>query len=216
MHISSALLGGLLLGFFMAISVGPTLFAILRYSLNHSYKAGLAFVFGVSISDLLFVSIANIATPILEWFHHYSKLLSYCAAILLIIVGAVGFIKKHKPKKPKIGLISVSRSQYFRIWLTGFLINTINPALALQWILAATGLAKENTIIRITFFGSCLALVLSIDLLKVYLADAIRRKLTLRRIMYLQRISALCILIFGVVLLALTILHIEFKPPSTR
>jgi threonine/homoserine/homoserine lactone efflux protein len=61
MHAVDAIIKGVLVGLFMAISVGPTLFAIIKYSLNFSYKAGLAFVLGVSVSDALYVIIANIA-----------------------------------------------------------------------------------------------------------------------------------------------------------
>lgn len=213
MHLSSAVLGGLLLGLFMAISVGPTLFAVLRYSLNHSYKAGLAFVFGVSLSDIIFVTVANVATPWLQWLHQFERTLSYGASVVLIVVGLVGFLKKYTPKKPSTGIVTVSSSQYFKIWLSGFLINTLNPALIFQWIVAATGLAKETDLYRFVFFGCCLGLVLGVDMLKVLLADNIRRKLTLRRIMYLQKISALCILGFGIALLVLTIFNIELKTP---
>jgi threonine/homoserine/homoserine lactone efflux protein len=214
MHWSSALLGGLLLGMFMAISVGPTLFAVLRYSLNHSYKAGLAFVLGVSVSDILFVTVANVATPWLQWLHQFARPLSYGAAVLLMAIGLFGIFKKFHPKRPSAKLITVSGSQYVKIWLSGFLINTLNPALIFQWIAAATGLAAEETLYRIVFFGSCLGLVLSIDILKVFLADSIRRKLTLRRIMYLQKISAFCLLAFGIGILILTILNIELKTPG--
>ena len=73
MTLISAILGGLLLGLFMAISVGPTLFAIMKYSLNHSYKTGLAFVLGVSISDIMYVTIANLAAPWLDFIYKYEK-----------------------------------------------------------------------------------------------------------------------------------------------
>jgi len=216
MHLSSAVFGGLLLGMFMAISVGPTLFAVLKYSLNHSYKAGLAFVLGVSLSDIIFVTVANVATPWLQWLHQFSRTLSYGASALLIGVGLFGLLKKHKPTAPSTAIVTASGALYFKIWLSGFLINTLNPALIFQWIAAATGLAAETDIYRFVFFGTCLGLVLGVDMLKVMLADSIRRKLTQRRIMYLQKVSAFCILGFGVALLGMTIFNIELKTPGTH
>lgn len=216
MHLSSALIGGLLLGMFMAISVGPTLFAVLRYSLNHSYKAGLAFVLGVSLSDIIFVTIANVATPWLQWLHQFARPLAYSASALLIIAGLVGAIKKHKPKKDTEQILKVSNAKYFRIWLSGFFINALNPALIFQWIIAAAGMAAETDMYRFVFFGSCLGLVLTLDLLKVFLADKIRRRLTIKRIMILQRISAIMIFAFGIGLLVLTVMNIELKPPNTN
>ncbi len=214
MHLSSAVVGGLILGLFMAISVGPTLFAVLRYSLNHSYKAGLSFVLGVSVSDILFVTVANVATPWLQWLHQFSRSLSYGAAVLLLSVGLVGLIRKYKPTKPSTTIVQANGALYFKIWFSGFLINTLNPALIFQWIAAATGLAKETDLYRFIFFGTCLSLVLGVDVLKVMLADNIRRKLTLRRIMYLQKFSAFMIFAFGVGLLVMAIMNIELKTPG--
>ena len=44
-----AIIKGILVGLFMAISVGPTLFAVIKYSLSYTYRAGLAFVLGLSL-----------------------------------------------------------------------------------------------------------------------------------------------------------------------
>jgi len=200
----------------MAISVGPTLFAVLKYSVNHSYKAGLAFVLGVSISDILFITVANMASPWLEWLHHYERTMKYGFSGLLIAVGAYGLFKKYKPQRPAARVLSISGALYVKIFLSGFFMNTFNPALVLQWVAVATAMAKEAATYRLVFFSSCLGLVLGIDILKVFLADVIRRRLTLRRTMYLNRISALFILGFGVVILALAIFDIELKAPNLK
>ena len=62
-------------------------------------------------------------------------------------------------------------------------------------------------------FTVCLVLVLGIDFCKVFLADAIRRKLTLRRVMYMQKASSVIILTFGAALFLTTYfdLHINQK-----
>lgn len=216
MQLSGAIIGGLSLGLFMAISVGPTLFAIIRYSLNHSYKAGVAFVLGVSASDIMYVTIANLATPWLQWFHRYARELSYTAAFALMIWGGIGLLRKYKPQRPSTRKVAINKSKYFKIWGSGFLLNTLNPALVLQWIIAATATAAETGFYRFIFFGCCLGLVLGVDVLKVLLADSIRRKLTLRKIMYLQKFSSLCLLLFGIGILILTILNIELKNPAEK
>lgn len=214
MALHSAVIGGLSLGMFMAISVGPTLFAVIRYSLNHSYKAGLAFVLGVSVSDILYVSVANLATPWLQWFHRYAREISIGAGLVLIAAGLIGMLKKYKPQRPSIKSSAIKKGQYFRIWGSGFLINTLNPALMLQWIVAATAVAAESALYRFIFFGCCLTLVLGVDALKVVLADNIRRRLTLRKIMYLQRFSAFCLFGFGVAILCLALFNIELTAPT--
>ena len=49
-----------------------------------------------------------------------------------------------------------------------------------------------------------------IDFLKVLLADSIRKRLTLRIVMYLNRISAAILLVFGAAIIIITLLNIDF------
>lgn len=210
MNFSEAIIKGILLGLFMAISVGPTLFAVIRYSMHHSYKAGVAFILGVSFSDILYITLANIASSWLEFLEDHQDAVGYIGSGLFIIMGLVALLKKYKPKRPRQGkALAISRSVYFKIWGTGFLMNALNPAVILLWLGATISVAGTHLPYRIVFFGTCLGIVLGFDFLKVLLADVIRRQLTLRRIMYLNKISAVLILIFGFVLFAKVYFHIS-------
>ncbi|OJW84931.1 MAG: hypothetical protein BGO69_10325 [Bacteroidetes bacterium 46-16] len=212
-HLIDAVVKGVLLGLFMAISVGPTLFAILKYSLNHSYKAGIAFVLGVSVSDIMYVTLANVAASWLEVLAGYERYIAYGASVVLIIVGIIGTFKKIKPKRPSSTPVTITGGHYFRIWGSGFILNTVNPGLIFSWLTAVTATANTSSTYRFVLFGTCLSLILGIDFLKVFLADSIRRKLTIRRIIFLQRLSAAIILTIGIALLVSTLLKIQFKPP---
>lgn len=214
MHLIDAVVKGLLLGLFMAISVGPTLFAVLKFSLNHSYKAGIAFILGVSVSDIMYVTIANVAASWLEAMSTYERSIAYGGAVILIIVGLSGLLGKYKPKRPSGKQISISNAHLWRIWASGFLINTINPGVIITWLAAVTATANTTSLYRVVLFGCCLGLILSVDVCKVFLADAIRRRLTIRRIMYLHKISAACILFIGLALLISTAFNIQFKKPE--
>ena len=216
MHFWSAVINGLGLGLFLAISVGPTLFAVIKYSVNHSYKAGIAFVLGVSISDIMYVTIANVAAQWLEMLNEHERTIAYGGSILLIGMGLYGLLDKYKPKRPNTKTVSITNAHYFKIWSSGFLINTINPGVIITWLAAVTATANTTVSYRIVFFGCCLGLILGIDFCKVFLADNIRRKLTLRRILYLHRISAACIFTIGLVLLVSTAFNIHFKKPEQK
>lgn len=203
------ILRGILLGLFVAISVGPTLFAVIRYSMHHTYKAGIAFVLGVSISDILYVSLSMIATEWLAFLKDHQDIIGYLGSGLFIIMGLYQFLKKYKPKKPKRdGAVDVSNSTYMKIVGSGFLLNTLNPAVVILWMGASITVAEYTLAQKLLFFGVCLGLVLGIDFCKVFLAEKIRNWLTLRKIMYLNKISALCIVFFGVILLLRVIFRI--------
>jgi len=212
MNYSEAIISGLLLGLFIAISVGPTLFAVIRYSMHHSYKAGLAFVLGVSVSDILYVTLANFASSWLNFLEEHQKVVAYAGSALFIGIGLFALLKKYKPVRPKRSAdIQISTKTYFKIWVSGFLMNALNPAAIILWIGAAIKVADYTIWQRVVFFGICLGIVLSGDISKVLLADRIRNWLTLRKIMYLNRISAVCILAFGLILLAKTYFGWKFS-----
>lgn len=211
-HLIDAIVKGILVGLFMAISVGPTLFAVIKYSLNHSYKAGIAFVLGVSLSDIMYVTLANVAASWLEVLSEYERYIAYGASAILIVVGLAGTFKKIKPKRPSTTPVTITGGHYFRIWSSGFLINTVNPGVIFSWLTAVTATANTSNLYRFVLFGTCLSLILSIDFLKVFLADNIRRKLTIRRVIFLQRLSAIIILTIGIALLISTVFRIQFKP----
>lgn len=208
MTYSEAAIKGAMLGLFMAVSVGPTLFAIIRYSIHNSYKAGLAFVLGVSVSDIMYVALANLATGSMTFLEEHQKEVGYIGSSLFIVMGLYGLFKKFKPKKPNREKrdAPISRGTYLNIWLSGFLMNSLNPGVVITWLGAVAMLAGAtvDATHRVVLFGVCLGLVLGVDFLKVFLADKIRHKLNLRKIMYINKISAACILGLGIVLLVET------------
>lgn len=209
MHITDAVIKGVLVGLFMAISVGPTLFAIIKYSLNFSYKAGLAFVLGVSVSDALYVIVANIAASWLTYLEPYHKQIALAGGVALMAIGLYGILRKLKPKRPSSAQIAISGGDLFKIWLSGFLINTLNPGVLITWLGAVTITANSSGLYRFVLFGIALTIILGIDFSKVFLAHRIKKMLTVRKVIYVQRFSAACLLAIGIALFAGTILNID-------
>jgi threonine/homoserine/homoserine lactone efflux protein len=206
----SVILAGLGLGLFLSISVGPTIFAILKYSINYGWRAGLSFVLGVSISDFIYVILANLASVWLIALLPYLDIIGYIGSSIFIGMGLYGILKKIKVTRNRNDDAKVSSKDYWKIMGSGFLLNALNPGVIMTWLTAVAAVAnfqataanaESASSYAYLFFGSCLALVLSFDVLKVFLAQIIRKKLTPRTIVYLNRISALCILAIGVFIL---------------
>jgi threonine/homoserine/homoserine lactone efflux protein len=215
----SVVLAGLGLGLFMSVSVGPTIFAILKYSINYGWKAGLSFVAGVSVSDIIYVAIANLASGWLAGLMKHVNWIGYIGSGLFIFMGLYGFFKKIKVTRNRNDDAKVSSGKYLKIMSSGFFMNTLNPGVVITWLTAVAAVSNFKveqantsgaTWYAFIFFGSCLGLVLTFDVLKVFLAQTLRKKLTPRKIVYLNRISALCILVLGVFLLLKVLLGIKF------
>lgn len=205
----SALLAGIAMGLFMAISVGPTIFAIIKYSISLGWRAGASFVLGVSLSDILYVTLANIASDWLAGLLSHRDLIGYIGACVFIIIGIYGFFKKIKVTRNKQDMATVKTSDYWKIFSSGFILNTFNPGVILTWVTSVAAIANMNSGYRFIFFGTCLSLILGFDFLKVALAQVIRKKLTPRNIVYLNRISALCMLAIGLFIFLKIALHIK-------
>ena len=208
---TDAIVKGLLIGLFMAISVGPTLFAVIKYSLDFNYKSGLAFVLGVSVSDIIYVTLANVASSWLELLKPFERHIAFGGAVALIAVGLVGLLKKMKPKRPSSGPVTIPGGHYFKIWMSGFLVNTLNPGVLITWLGAVTIIGYKPGFYRFVLFGTCLVLILGIDFLKVFLAQRIKKLLTVRRMIYMQRFSSACIFLIGLALFTTTVMNIESK-----
>lgn len=205
----SALLTGLALGLFMAISVGPTIFAIIKYSVSYGWKAGLSFVIGVSLSDSIYVALSNIASGWLNGLMKHETLIGYIGSALFMTIGLYGFLKKIKVTRHRGDMATVNTGKYYKILASGFLMNTFNPGVILTWITAVAAIAHMSSAYRFVFFFSCLGLILGFDLLKVFLAQIIRNRLTPRNILYLNRISAICL--FGIGLFIFLAIFFKIK-----
>ena len=83
----SAVLAGIAFGLFMAISVGPTIFAIIKYSISYGWKAGMSFIIGVSLSDIIYVALANQASGWLSGLMSHEKLIGIVGASIFILIG---------------------------------------------------------------------------------------------------------------------------------
>jgi threonine/homoserine/homoserine lactone efflux protein len=80
--------------------------------------------------------------------------------------------------------------------------NTLNPAVFAIWLTWATAFVTMPVNERIVLFGSCLGVVFLADLLKVFLANRLRKKLTPTIIHRINQLSGIILIVFGVILIA--------------
>jgi threonine/homoserine/homoserine lactone efflux protein len=199
---TAAIVAGLVLGLFLSISVGPVIFAIIKYSVNNGFKAGICFAFGVSFSDIMFVLTGNLATSFISRLEEYKQYIGIGGGGLLIGMGIYGLLFKRVKistgdEKPEM----FRTHDYLKIWLAGFLMNTLNPGVIIFWLGVCVANSATPVSHRLIMYTVCLGWVLSTDVFKVFVADKIRHKLTLNNVVWLNKIAGVSMIIFGVVLL---------------
>jgi threonine/homoserine/homoserine lactone efflux protein len=198
----SVLIKGITLGLLLTIAVGPVLFSIIKQSINNGWKGGLAFVLGVSLSDIALAVVSNFFTELFTNLIEKKELIGTIGSTFLISVGIYFlFFKKVKVNEQGTQLLKFRKRDYLKLVLTGFFMNILNPGIIIFWLTASTAFADETLNQRITIFSVALVLVLITDILKVLLANRIRQRLTLKNIQFVNRLNGMILIGFGVVLL---------------
>ena len=201
-------LKGILLGLILSISVGPVIFAIIKQSINNGHKAGYLFVAGVSASDISLVLICNFFTSLFNTAISHKTSIAVAGSIFLIAVGiyTLFFKKVHTDEENNIADKKFRKRDYAAIFLSGYFMNTLNPGVFLFWfawtaaILADAQTAEHPNEYRFIVFGTCLVFVLLSDILKVILAGKLRSRLTAKNLLYINKLSGLILIGFGVAL----------------
>ena len=199
-----ALVKGLLLGFFLALSVGPVIFTIIKQSLNNGREGGISFVTGVWISDLILVVASNAFSEWVSTALEYKKTIGYIGSLFLIGLGVffVFFKKVHLGTDADGKKLRFRKRDFAKIFMSGFLINTLNPSVLLFWLVNATAFATtHNFNERMIIFTACLVINMIADVLKVVLAGKIRKKLTVRNLSIINKVSGTILIGFAFALL---------------
>ena len=197
---------GILIGLALSILVGPILFSLIQRSIEQGVKAGLWVAFGIWISDVLFIGgimlgVAHITkmveSPLFE------PILGILGGFVLIGIGVAMFISKPVGNIETSEGIEILSSQW-RLWLEGFLINTVNPFSVIFWTGIITTRSVETELFSSSsylFFGSVLGTIIFTDSLKIFLAEKIRNRLQPSHILKMRKLSGLALFIFGVAMM---------------
>jgi threonine/homoserine/homoserine lactone efflux protein len=197
-----AMLKGLTFGLLLSIAVGPVLFSIIKQSLTNGYRGGLAFIIGVSVSDISLVMISNIFTELFNSIQAFKTEIGVAGCVLLISTGVFFiFFKKIKVNEEGKQVFKFRKRDYAKIFLSGFFMNTLNPAIFIFWITTSTAIINNSVQQRIIIFTTCLIWMLGTDILKVLLAGKIRNRLTPHNIHIINRINGIILIVFGIALI---------------
>ncbi|HAO46816.1 MAG TPA: LysE family transporter [Ferruginibacter sp.] len=207
------ILKGLAIGLLLIFSVGPVIFTTIKQSINHGRRGGFSFIAGVWLSDIIWVVLSNGFSEAIKVLLDFKIPIGIAGCFFLIGMGIYfAFLKKIEPRRlqepteiagDEITPTGKKKTNYFAIFSSGFIINTLNPAVISFWVLMAASLASVYSLHdRIIIFSTCLAITILADVGKVMGAGYIGKKLSDRVILLINRISGILYLVFGLVILA--------------
>ena len=197
-----ALWKGITLGLLLSIAVGPVVFSIIKQSINNGVKGGLAFIIGVSLSDITLAVVSNFFTELFAEFIERKTEIGIIGSTFLISVGIYFlFFKKVKVNDEGKQIIKTRKRDYLKLLIAGFFMNILNPAIIIFWLTTSTAFISHSLEERIIIFSIALGLVLAGDIAKVVLAGKLRERLTLKNIHFINRVNGIILMGFGVALI---------------
>ena len=199
---TEAIIAGLLLGLALVFSVGPVIFTIIKLRINYGFISAFYFISGVWLSDILWVVTANATSSLMESLTVYKVQIGTTGGIFLIGLGLYYlFFKKYHSKQEMDEGVAIASSTHARLFITGFLINTLNPGVIALWLAAATKSISSTLQEKIVTFSICVGMNISADIFKINLAGKLRNKLNDKNITIINKISGFMFLAFGIALI---------------
>lgn len=202
----SEFIPAIFLGIVLSFTIGPVFFTILEVSVSKGFKAAVFFNIGVVFSEIVFFAIAYASTSSLlesiqdnpSWKILGGVLLFFYAGITLL-----GMYQDKEEQEYKVDSTAVSPN-LLKNMIKGFLLNIINFAVLVFWILIVANYGpefKETQYKMVVFFFVVVGTYFTIDLGKIYLAQQLKRSLTKKIISKIKIAVNTIILIIGVVLI---------------
>jgi len=196
-------LEGIGMGLLLSLIIGPVFFALIQNSITKGFKYAVAMAAGVILSDAIYVFISYFGVSALSRFPNIEIWLGYLGGAFLIGFGIVSFFKKGMVR-PNSGGLAFSPPRKRIGFLKGFSLNGINPFVLLFWASIAGLVQLRDDFTSLDIWGYYLGIlvtVFSIDVAKAYGAQKIKRFITARLMMYLNRGVAIVLIGFGIRLL---------------
>lgn len=191
---------GIMMGLILSTFCGPIFFMLITLGISSTLKSVFYLSFGVFLSDaitiflLLYVALGSISEL------KHLEILYYIGGTILVYFGVRNFIKE----PVIIQQSDVSQKSLNKLFLKGFIINSLNPTILFFWfgamMLAFSSYHNDKSLV-LTHFISGLGVTLLTDCLKGYSAFHLKKYIKPSFLKMLNKISGIIIIGFGLKLI---------------
>ncbi|MHB1279138.1 MAG: LysE family translocator [Bacteroidia bacterium] len=183
---------GLLIGVGMSLMLGTVFFSLIQTSIMKGWNKGVLIATGVVFSDLIFISLALLGVQFIETGER--NVWIYSAAVILLTVMAINMLRDRKSSV----LYPESRIGKALYYISnGFLLNVLNPANFLFWAGLAAFARSDwgyETEHLLYFFAGCLMSIFGTEILISILAHKIKGYLSVKILLWINRVTAIVFL----------------------
>jgi len=198
------ILEGLRAGLVLALLVGPLVVLLLQLSIRRGTLTAFAAALGIWLSDLVFIFATHYGIGGLGGIKDDPVFQSILGGIgVLILLGTAIFMWFRPPPDLTGERALPSKRGLFGALLQGFAINTFNPFTVGFWVFFTTTQVNDRSLIEPeawAIYGGLLGMIIFSDTIKVLAARRLRDFLRPDVLVKVQRIGAIVLGVFGLVL----------------
>lgn len=205
----SVFIEGTILGLSLAFlfGFGPAFFALIQTGIYRGFFSGILLATGIFLNDLLIVALSIFgATSILSNVENFNTI-GIGGGVLLVIFGIITY--KRKTEIEKSANTNGVKAPHPLIYIgKGFLLNAVNPFVWIFWIGVIVGITAQynaDTTKMLIFFSGTLSMVLLTDIIKTFAASKLKKIVTNKFLIMINKISGVAISLFGIFLVIRTI-----------
>jgi threonine/homoserine/homoserine lactone efflux protein len=212
-----AIISGLGIGLVLSILTGPVFFALIKTSIEKGFHAGAAMALGIVTSDVVFVGTIIFGSQYIDVPPHTKIVIGEIGSGILFTLGIYYIFKKAEINFDNKTPSALNRAGYF---FKGFVMCIFNPTLLFHWITvigtASTifhqGVKHRQLDIAIMFL-TILIVQFGQDLVKVFYANKLRDKISVKFIHRLNEVAGVALIIASLILMDKLVTHFIFAPP---
>jgi len=190
---------GIIPGLILSAAIGPVFFMLVQTSIQRGFKLAMIMEFGIIISDSFCILCAYFGLASFFQNPDYKNLIFTTGSIILVIFGIAMFLS-HKKVNFQMDE-ELKKGDKTKLFWKGFLFNISNPSVVFFWM-AFVGLSlprfSNSNSESFSYFIGTLVTVFSIDILKAWSANKIKKYMTQKAMVNFNKIAGLGIGIFGI------------------
>ncbi|HPQ09647.1 MAG TPA: LysE family transporter [Bacteroidia bacterium] len=195
----------------LTFSFGPSFFSLINYSIKKGFRPSSFLAIGVVSSDffICLLTVFLVHYGFTEWIDNpkNQRFAGIIAGIILIVIGSF-YLKKDTPKE--IDTVDAdefaikNETKPVLLVIKGFVINLFNPAVWFLWLGNVTIISNffNHSLPKIIIYFAFLnAMVLLIEIFKLYLGNQLKKILNKKIIYIINVFTGITLLIFGIYLI---------------
>jgi len=189
-------INGILFGLIFLFALGPAFFALIQTSIQRGFRKAIFFAIGVSVSDILFVIVILFGLAKILETDNFKFWMAILGSLMLISYSVYSWVKK-----PVVENLAMTNDVNFvKYVFKGFILNGLNPFIIIFWatwigtvaVNFDYGFSKQ-----LQFFTGMLVSILSMDLVKAFIANKLKNRITEKFVRIMNRVVAVLIFLFA-------------------